>query len=57
MIAGKPSRVGWAEQMKSLVGDYFPEARTFRVVMDNLNTHPLRSLYEAFLPEEARRLG
>jgi hypothetical protein len=28
-----------------------------RVVLDNLNTHTLASLYEAFAPEEARRLA
>jgi len=27
------------------------------IVMDNLNTHKLASLYEAFAPEEARRLA
>jgi hypothetical protein len=51
------TRIDWALQMKNLVDVYYPEATTIRVVMDNLNTHTLGSLYEAFPPEEARRLA
>ncbi len=51
------TRIDWALQMKNLVDVYYPEARIIRVVMDNLNTHTLGSLYEAFPPEEARRLA
>ena len=35
----------------------YPDARLVVLVMDNLNTHGLASLYEAFPPEEARRLA
>lgn len=35
---------------------HFPHAETIRVVLDNLNTHTPASLYEAFSPQEARRL-
>ena len=34
-----------------------PEADTVRVVLDNLNTHRLGSLYVAFVPDEARRIA
>lgn len=51
------TRIDWALQIKNLVDVYYPEATTIRVVMDNLNTHTLGSLYEAFLPEEARRIA
>jgi len=51
------TRVDWAEQMRNLVDVYYPQATTIRVVMDNLNTHSLGSLYEAFPPEEARRIA
>jgi hypothetical protein len=44
----------FARQMKWLVDCAFPEAARVRVVMDNLNTHKLASLYETFAPEEAR---
>ena len=35
---------------------HYPEAVKIRLVQDNLNTHDGASLYEAFPPEEARRL-
>lgn len=35
----------------------YPNARRVVLVMDNLNTHGIASLYEAFPPEEARRLA
>jgi len=46
----------FAEQMKWLVDEGFPQAARVRVVMDNLNTHKAASLYEKFAPEEARRI-
>ena len=42
--------------MKDLVDKHFPDAEKIRLVMDNLNTHRLANLYEAFEPEEARRI-
>ncbi len=42
--------------MKWLVDKRYPEAEVIRVVLDNLNTHKPASLYEAFAPEEARRI-
>jgi DDE superfamily endonuclease len=46
----------FAQQMKALVDEHFPAAEVIRVVLDNLNTHTPAALYEAFPPEEARRL-
>jgi hypothetical protein len=51
------TRVDWARQVKHLVDRDYPQARTITLVMDNLNTHSLASLYEAFEPAEARRLA
>jgi len=51
------TRIDWAMQIKTLVDVYYPEAMVIRLVMDNLNTHTLGSLYEAFPPEEARRIA
>jgi hypothetical protein len=51
------TRIDWAMQIKNLVDVCYPEATTIRVVMDNLNTHTLGSLYEAFPPEEAQRIA
>jgi hypothetical protein len=42
--------------MKYLCNELYPDADVIRVVLDNLNTHTPVSLYEAFAPEEARRL-
>jgi transposase len=36
--------------------DSYPTAEKIVLVMDNLNTHKMASLYEAFAPDEARRL-
>lgn len=40
----------FANQMKWLVDERYPEAEVIRVVMDNLNTHTKASLYETFEP-------
>lgn len=46
----------FAHRMKDLVDTYFPRAEVIRVVLDNLNTHSPAALYEAFEPQEARRI-
>lgn len=49
--------VDWAHQVKQLVDDpRYAEAERITLVCDNLNTHKLASLYQAFDPEEALRL-
>lgn len=50
------TRLDWAQEIKTLVDVDFPEAERIVLVMDNLNTHDIASLYAAFPPEEARRL-
>jgi transposase len=47
----------FAECMRDLVDTHHPEADVVRVVLDNLSTHSLGALYEAFEPDEARRLA
>lgn len=46
----------FAEMMRYLTDVAFPKATCIRVVLDNLNTHRPAALYEAFPPEEARRI-
>lgn len=46
----------FAAQMRQLVDVHYPEAETIRVVLDNLSTHSPGALYEAFPPQEARRI-
>jgi len=47
----------WAEEIQHLLEVEYPEADRIRLVCDNLNTHKLGSLYEAFPPDTARRLA
>lgn len=49
-------KIDWAQQVKKLVDEDYPDAERIVLVMDNLNTHNISSLYEAFTPEEAFRL-
>lgn len=50
------TKLDFAACMKDLVDVHFPEAEVIRVVLDNLHTHHPSSLYEAFTPQEARRI-
>ncbi len=56
-VTEQRTRKDWAGFIKSMLDERYPEAEKIRLVMDNLNTHNLASLYEAFEPEEARRLA
>ena len=47
--------VDWAEEIKWLV-DNRPEAKKIVLVMDNLNTHKIASLYKKYDPETARSI-
>lgn len=55
-VTAHRTKLDFAHQMKWLVDEHYPAAEVVRVVLDNLNTHGAGSLYEAFAPEEARRL-
>ena len=46
----------FAHQMQWLVDVAYPHATVIRVVLDNLNTHRMASLYETFPAAEARRI-
>ena len=51
------ARLDWAWQIRHLLEVDYPRADVVVLVMDNLNTHGIASLYEAFEPELARRLA
>ena len=51
------TKMDWADQTKWLLDEQYPEAKKVVLVMDNLNTHAISSLYERFTPEEAFRLA
>ena len=46
----------WAEEIKYLSDEMYPDAEKIVLVMDNLNTHKPSSLYKKYPPEEARRI-
>jgi DDE superfamily endonuclease len=55
-VTDQRTMVDFAHCMRDLVDSHFPQAEKIVLVMDNLNTHKLASLYEAFTPQEARRI-
>ena len=55
-VSERRTRRDYAGCVRDLVDVYYPQAKKIRLVQDNLNTHDGSSLYEAFPPEEARRL-
>lgn len=56
-ITERRTRLEWAEFIKDLLDNRYPDAKKIRLVMDNLNTHEIASLYERFSPEDALRLA
>src|SRR5271170_4147810 len=55
-VTTRRTKTDFASQVKELVDVHFGGAKMITLVMDNLNTHRMSSLYEAFEPAEARRL-
>ena len=56
-VTQRRTAVDFAEVLRWLAEELHPDAATIVLVLDNLNTHKLASLYEAFPPEQARRLA
>jgi hypothetical protein len=55
-VSERRTRKDYALCLRELLEVHYPQARKVRLVQDNLNTHDGASLYEAFPPEQARRL-
>jgi len=55
-VTDRRTKVDFAEVIRDLVDVQYPTAEKVVLVMDNLNTHKMASLYERFPPAEARRL-
>lgn len=55
-ITDRRTKIEFAHCMKHIV-ELYPDATVIRVVLDNLNTHKIASLYEAFPAEQARELA
>jgi len=55
-VTERRTKTDWAYFIKDLV-DHYHEAEKVVLVMDNLNTHSVGSLYDAFSPGEAKRIS
>ena len=56
-VTDRRTMTDFAEVIRWLVEEVHEEAEKVVLVMDNLNTHKVASLYEAFPPERARRIA
>lgn len=55
-VTDRRTNVDFAHILRDLSDVHYPAADKIVLVMDNLNTHKLSVLYQAFPPDEARRL-
>ena len=56
-VIARRTKIDWAQFVYLLLMRVYAEAAVVVLVMDNLNTHGIGSLYEAFDPETARALA
>lgn len=55
-VTTKKCKVDWAEFIKEIADNLYPEVDKITLVMDNLGTHTAGALYERFEPIEAKRI-
>jgi transposase len=55
-VTDRRAAVDFATWMRDLVDGPYAETERLQVVLDNLSTHTPAAFYEAFAPEEARRI-
>ena len=55
-ITDKKCKVDWAEFIKEIADEHYPDAELITLVMDNLGTHTPGALYERYEPIEAKRI-
>lgn len=56
LVRDQRTALDYAQVIRILCEEMYPEAKRIVLVQDNVNTHGPHSLYAAFAPEEARRL-
>jgi DDE superfamily endonuclease len=56
-VTKRKTKKDFAECMKELVDEMYPDAEKIVLIMDNLKTHNLGSLYETFHPKEAKHIA
>jgi hypothetical protein len=56
-VTARRTGVDWAHCVRAMVDVHYSEAEKVVLVLDQLNTHTVASLYEAFPPAEAKRIA
>lgn len=56
-VRERRTKLDWAHEIRQLLDGRYVGVPKLTLIMDNLNTHTTGSLYEAFVPAEARRLA
>lgn len=56
-VTERRTALDFAERLRQLVDEDYPDATKIRLVTDNLNTHVTGSLYKQFDPTVARRIA
>lgn len=55
-VTDQKTKKDWANLVREIADDLYPDAEIITLVMDNLNTHTAAALYETFEPAEAKRI-
>lgn len=56
-VSSRRTKIDFADVLRDLVDNVYPDAETIVLVTDNLNIHHAACLYERFSPAEARRIA
>jgi hypothetical protein len=56
-VSERRTKTDWALHIQKLLDVHYPNAKKIRLIMDNLNTHGISSLYETFAPDVALKLA
>lgn len=56
-VTDRKTSIDFARVLAALSDEYYPDSEQVVLVCDNFSTHTPAALYEAFVPEEARRLA
>jgi hypothetical protein len=56
-VTDRRTKKDYAQCLRKIADEMYPDAEVIVLIHDNLNTHSLASLYEAFEPAQAKRLA
>lgn len=55
-VRERRTKTDWALEVAQVIAERYGQGERVQLVCDNLNTHTIGAFYEAFAPEQARRL-